>query len=107
MPVFILASGVQNDVHTYLASLIKYTFPVHPFFSYVICPHYLAECFIYLSLAGLSAPDGRWFNYTTRLAALFTIINLGFSARLTREWYGKKFGMEKVASKKGMIPGIW
>lgn len=64
IPVFILASGVQHDCHAYLASLPKYTLPIHPIFQSFICPHYTAECLIYLSLAFISAPKGALINRT-------------------------------------------
>src|SRR5256885_15162765 len=56
--VFLFASGVQHDCHRYLASLEKYTLPDLPMFQIFICPHYTAECLIYLCLAILAAPEG-------------------------------------------------
>ena len=107
MPIFILASGVQHDCHTYLASLPRYTLPVHPLFNTFVCPHYTAECLIYLSLAFISAPNGFWVNQTMFSAFIFTSVNLSITASNTKDWYAKKFGRDKVAIRWKMLPGVW
>ena len=107
IPIFILASGVQHDCHTYLASLPKYTLPIHPIFNTLVCPHYTAECLIYLSMALLSAPSGAWINRTIFSAFIFTTVNLSITASSTKEWYEKKFGKENVAHRWTMLPGVW
>ena len=106
LPVFILASSIQNDIHRYLASLKKYTLPGHPIFRSVVCPHYLMECVIYLSLAVIAAPPGQLFNKTVFTTFLFTTINLGLVAKGTKQWSVEKFGKE-VESRWRMIPYIW
>ena len=107
LPIFILASGLQHDCHTYLASLKKYTLPMHPAFLRIICPHYTAECFIYVALAFLTAPQGTMVNKTVLANLTFVLILLGLTADMNKDWYGKKFGAEKVASRWRMIPFIW
>ncbi|KAF2834506.1 hypothetical protein M501DRAFT_590721 [Patellaria atrata CBS 101060] len=109
LPSFILASGLQHDIHAYLSSLPKnpYTFPTHPNFAYTLTPHYTCECIIYLSLALLAAPAGMWVNRTVLFGLVFVIVNLGITAKGTREWYAREFGEEKVKGRATMLPGIW
>lgn len=96
--LFILASGMQHDCHTYLASLKKYTLPAHPAFDLIVCPHYFAECVIYLALAIMSAPRGRGvvLNTTMVTGLLFVGSCLGCSSLMSREWYEGKFGRHTV-----------
>ncbi|KAL8669569.1 MAG: hypothetical protein Q9168_005851 [Polycauliona sp. 1 TL-2023] len=107
LPLFLLASGIQNDCHTYLASLPKYTLPDHPIFHTMVCPHYTAECVIYLSLAIIGAPDDAWINRTVFNALVFVVCNLAVTASTTKEWYIAKFGREKVGYRWRMIPFIF
>ena len=107
LPLFILASGIQHDCHCYLASLKKYTLPEHPAFKRIVCPHYTAECAIYLALDILAAPRGMLVNKTLFSGFILTVINLGVSAGTSKEWYAQKFGSEKVADKWKMIPGLY
>jgi len=105
--LFLLASGVQHDCHAYLASLKKYTLPEHPAFMQVLCPHYLAECLIYLAISIMAAPPGQVLNRTVLCGTLFVAINLGVTADGTKQWYEQNFGKEKVASRWGMIPFLF
>ncbi|OJJ04094.1 hypothetical protein ASPVEDRAFT_135697 [Aspergillus versicolor CBS 583.65] len=107
IPIFILASGIQHDCHHYLFSLKKYTLPTHPMFSRIVCPHYTAECIIYLSLALLAAPEGETVNKTLLSALVFVAVNLGVSASTTRKWYKEKFGEAAVLGKWNMIPLVY
>jgi 3-oxo-5-alpha-steroid 4-dehydrogenase 3 len=107
IPIFILASGLQHDCHTYLASLPKYTLPVHPIFQVLVCPHYFAECLIYLSLAIIGAPKGVALNKTIACALLFVGTNLAVTASMSKEWYEQKFGKEAVAGKWKMVPWLY
>ena len=107
VPSFILASGIQYDAHAYLASLPKYTLPDHPLFHTMICPHYTAECIIYMSLAILGAPEGTWVNPTILYALIFVTINLAVTASTTKEWYVEKFGKDKVEYRWSMIPYVF
>jgi 3-oxo-5-alpha-steroid 4-dehydrogenase 3 len=105
--VFLMASGIQHDCHHYLSSLKTYTVPSHPLFSWVICPHYTAECVIYLSLAFLAAPKGQLVNKTVLCGFSFVLVNLGITARNTQRWYREKFGEDSVRGKRKMVPGIY
>lgn len=131
--IFIFASGLQHDVHVYLASLkaassppVKsdteatsklpdvtsespshYVLPRHPAFGISLTPHYFAECLIYLALAILAAPAGAPVNGTLVCALVFVAINLGVTAQGTREWYRERFGAASVHGRARMIPGIW
>ncbi|CUS12811.1 unnamed protein product [Tuber aestivum] len=94
---FILGSGFQHDCHAYLASLEKYTLPVHPAFRKLVCPHYFAECLVYLGLTIMSAPRvGGPFNVTMLTALIFVGVNLGAASMLNREWYIGKFGEKSM-----------
>lgn len=70
----------------------------------MVCPHYTAECVIYLSLAVLGAPDGAWINRTVFTALVFVSCNLAVTASTTKEWYIAKFGRDKVGYRWRMIP---
>lgn len=107
VPVFILTSGVQHDCHAYLASLPKYTLPIHPIFQSFICPHYTAECLIYLSLAFIAAPKGALINKTMFTVFVFVSANLTVTAATSKEWYERKFGKEAVAHRWIMVPGLY
>ncbi|KAF9895394.1 hypothetical protein FE257_000300 [Aspergillus nanangensis] len=107
VPLFLIASGVQHDCHHYLFSLKKYSLPTHPIFRVIVCPHYTAECVIYLSLALLAAPQGQTINKTLLCAFVFVTINLGVTATTTKKWYMQKFGEESVRDRWNMIPGVY
>ena len=122
--LFILASGIQHDVHTYLAHLktpaaakdnpdahhepVKtYKLPSHAAFQPLICPHYTAECVIYLAMAINAAPPGEWLNHTLTCALGFVVVNLGTTAYGTKQWYESVFGKDSVRGKWRMIPGLF
>ncbi|GKZ84606.1 3-oxo-5-alpha-steroid 4-dehydrogenase [Aspergillus niger] len=107
IPLFLIASGIQHDCHHYLFSLKKYTLPTHPIFRRILCPHYTAECVIYLSLALLGAPKGEVVNKSLLSALVFVVINLGVTAANTRHWYMRKFGEESVRERSNMIPWVY
>ncbi|EAW08191.1 putative 3-oxo-5-alpha-steroid 4-dehydrogenase [Aspergillus clavatus NRRL 1] len=107
LPIFLFASGIQHDCHHYLFSLKKYTLPTHPMFRAIVCPHYTAECAIYLSLALLAAPQGEWVNKTLLSCFAFVIVNLGVTAAISKQWYKQKFGPEAVKGKWNMVPGVF
>ncbi|KAL1876053.1 hypothetical protein Plec18167_005314 [Paecilomyces lecythidis] len=107
LPLFLLASGLQHDCHHYLASLKKYTLPDHPLFLWIVCPHYTAECVIYLSLALLAAPAGETINKTVLSGLLFVAVNLGITAASSKRWYMQKFGAENVRNRWKMIPFLY
>lgn len=107
VPVFLIASGLQHDCHHYLFSLKKYTVPTHPLFSRIVCPHYTAECAIYLSLAVLAAPEGETVNKTLASCFCFVAVNLGITAATSKQWYRAKFGETAVQGKWKMIPWVF
>lgn len=107
LPIFLIASGVQHDCHQHLFSLKKYSLPTHPVFRTIVCPHYTAECAIYLSLALLAAPPGEFVNKTLLCTVFFVIVNLGVTAGTTKKWYMQKFGADSVQSRWNIIPGVY
>lgn len=107
VPVFLIASGLQHDCHHFLFSLKKYTLPDHPIFRGIVCPHYGAECLIYLSLAYLAAPPGQVVNKTMLSCLAFVAVNLGLTAQNTKKWYIQKFGRGAVQDRWLMIPYIY
>ena len=96
LPVFIFASGLQYDCHVYLSTLKKYTLPNATMFRSIICPHYFAECIIYLALAILAAPKGHIINRTIFAGDIFVVALLGISAGTNEKWYREKFGEDSV-----------
>ncbi|RDL40407.1 3-oxo-5-alpha-steroid 4-dehydrogenase-like protein [Venustampulla echinocandica] len=62
--LFVLGSAAQHICHKHLASLKKYTLPNHPFFRFLICPHYTSECLIYVAIAIVATPEGQIMNRT-------------------------------------------
>lgn len=107
IPIFILASGIQHDCHAYLASLPKYSLPVHPVFQVLVCPHYFAESLIYLSLAIIGAPRDAVFNKTILTAFFFVTTNLAVTASTSKEWYERRFGKEAVAGRWRVVPWLF
>ncbi|KAI9884611.1 MAG: Set3 complex subunit with deacetylase activity, meiotic-specific repressor of sporulation proteins [Watsoniomyces obsoletus] len=105
--LFLVASVMQHVCHRHLASLKKYTLPNHPLFRYLICPHYTAECLIYLALTGIAAPQGHWINWSFFSVLVFVLTNLGATAESTRLFYQKKFGAESIRKRWRMIPFIY
>ena len=107
LPLFFLASGFQHDAHVHLASLVKYSLPRHPLFVRIVCPHYGAECLVYLALAVLAAPKGLALNPPVAAGLVFVATILGVSAAVNREWYRQKFGEEAVRGKWNMLPFVY
>ncbi|KAK2604234.1 hypothetical protein N8I77_007180 [Diaporthe amygdali] len=107
VPLFFFAWTSQYRCHEYLAGLRKYSLPDKGMFRHLISPHYTCECLIYLSLAIVAAPEGHLCNQTLLSALIFVAVNLGVTARGTKSWYVDKFGSDKVARKKVMIPFVY
>lgn len=101
-----MASVQQHRAHAHLASLRKYTLPHKGLFRYVVCPHYMCECLIYVALATAAAPAGYFFNRTLLSGLFFVAANLGATAENTRAWYAEKFGNNKVPRWR-MIPCVF
>jgi 3-oxo-5-alpha-steroid 4-dehydrogenase 3 len=107
VPLFLLASGLQNDCHKHLASLKKYSLPQRGLFKQIVCPHYTSECLIYVALAIIAAPPGQALNKTVLAGLGFVVSNLGVTADSTKKWYIEKFGAENVESRWKMIPYLY
>jgi 3-oxo-5-alpha-steroid 4-dehydrogenase 3 / polyprenol reductase len=107
VPLFFFAWISQYRCHRHLAGLKKYSLPDEGMFRHLISPHYTCECLIYLSLAIVAAPEGYLCNRTMLSALIFVAVNLGVTARGTKSWYVEKFGSDKVALKKVMIPFVY
>lgn len=107
VPLFLVASGIQHDCHHFLFSLKKYSLPDHPIFRGIVCPHYGAECIIYLSFALLAAPPGQIVNKTMLACLAFVAVNLGITAQTTKQWYMQKYGHDQVQNRWLMIPYIY
>lgn len=107
LPIFLLASILQYQIHVHLASLKKYSLPSHPAFSKIVCPHYTAESILYLALTFLAAPQGHLVNGTMLCAAIFVVVNLGVTADISKTWASEKFGKDKIDAKWRMLPGLW
>ncbi|KXS95640.1 hypothetical protein AC578_3555 [Pseudocercospora eumusae] len=117
--IFFLASALQHDCHSYLATLktskkgekaasgSQYRLPDHPAWNLSLTPHYFAECLIYLSLAIIAAPRGSMLNWTFVSALTFVAINLAVTAYGTKEWYKQKFGDHAVYRRARMVPFIY
>jgi 3-oxo-5-alpha-steroid 4-dehydrogenase 3 len=107
VPMFLVASGIQNNCHKHLASLKKYSLPKSIWFQRVVCPHYTSECLIYLAIAIAAAPQGQMFNKTVLAGLGFVASNLAVTADSTRKWYIEKFGVEKVTGHWRMVPYVY
>ncbi|RPA82110.1 hypothetical protein BJ508DRAFT_306006 [Ascobolus immersus RN42] len=102
LPVFLLASGTQHDIHMYLSTLEKYTLPpAKSWFSWVMAPHYTMECVVYAALVGMGYGEGR----CVVAAAVFVWTNLTLLGMRQRAWYGEKFG-ERMGNRGGTWPWL-
>jgi 3-oxo-5-alpha-steroid 4-dehydrogenase 3 len=107
LPLFLFASGLQYDCHQHLSTLKKYTVPTHPWFRRLVCPHYTAECVIYLALSIMAAPKGSLVNKTMLTVLIFVTTNLAITADKARAFYIQKFGHDSVSSKWRIIPFVF
>jgi 3-oxo-5-alpha-steroid 4-dehydrogenase 3 len=55
----------------------------------------------------LAAPRGMLVNKTMFAGFILTVVNLGVSAGISKEWYARKFGRDKVQHKWKMIPWLY
>lgn len=87
--LFISASLLQHAAHIALANTVplvgKYGLPTSPLFSYIVCPHYLAEVFIYASVAVLVQSVPTFFMF------LFDVSVMTTTAVDTAQWYKTTF----------------
>jgi 3-oxo-5-alpha-steroid 4-dehydrogenase 3 len=107
MAIYFWAWSKQHQCHAQLATLKKYSLPNEGLFQFLICPHYTCECLIYITIAFIAAPEGRFFNGPALCGAVFVLANLGATALGTRRWYAEKFGADKIASRWTMIPFVF
>lgn len=105
--IYVVGWVKQNECHTHLAGLKKYTLPEQGWFRYIVCPHYTSECLIYLGISIASAPAEQTLNRTVVLGLVFVAINLGMTAAGTKQWYAQKFGADRLATRWRMIPFIF
>src|SRR3569833_242421 len=104
---FLYGALLQNQSHSHLASLVKYSLPNAGMFQYIISPHYTGECLVYLGLAVAAAPQGHIVNTTLLVSLLFVFTHLAISAETTHDWYSQKFGAGKVAKKWKFLPLVF
>lgn len=111
VPAILSCHILQHSYHAYLYRLrttnSTYQLPSHPSFPNLLCPHYTCETLIYLLLAFISAPTGKFVNWTVLSATVFVAVNLGVTANGTKEFYEQRFGPEKVRDRKRMVPNVW
>lgn len=112
--LFLIASAAQFAVHRYLFLLPKprtarvpYTRPRHWAFAHCVTPHYFCEVVVYVCLALLAAPEGRWVNWTVGCGAMFVAVNLGVTAIGTKEFWARTWGEESVRGRARMVPFVW
>lgn len=107
--VFVGCSLFQQKCHAYLTSLPKYTLPTKSslLFTQIVCPHYTADCIIYLVLSVLAAPNGQAVNKTLLCATGFVMVNLACEADVSMDWYIKRFGAKQVGERYRMVPWLY
>lgn len=81
--------------------------PTHWLFDYVLTPHYTAEILIYMGLSLVAAPKGQVVNRTLLCAVVWIGVTLGVTAAVTRSWYLRVFGADKVGDRMRMIPFVY
>lgn len=111
VPALLTAHVLQHSYHAYLYHLRTqangYQLPAHPLFPNLLCPHYTCEVAIYALLSVIAAPAHRYFNGTLLCATVFVATNLAVTALGTKQWYMDRFGADKVALRKMMLPWVW
>lgn len=114
LALYIYASWHQHTCHQILANIRSkirdpsssssqsnvYQIPRGDWFESVVCPHYLADILIYVSMCILN----KWQNLTLLAGLIWTTINLTVTASETEEWYKKSFGSKY---KKAFVRGRW
>jgi len=93
------AIASQLLARTKRESKTGYGIPYGDWFNLVSCPHYTAECLLYISLAMILGP-----NHTTGLFICFwVVVNQTILALMSHRWYKQNF---PNYSKKAIIPFI-
>lgn len=92
------ASIVQHLAHIELANVTptvgKYGMPSSILFRYIVCPHYLAEIVLYISLTILVPTP------LTLLVLIFVLVNLTDTALATLSWYMRLFPFSQLHSPR-------
>lgn len=106
--VFLGVSLWQYQYHAYLASLRKYTLPRKLGATFIVAPHYLADCLIFLCLAINNARRGL-LDPNLCAVLVFVVVNLGVTADGTKKWMLSKFRDQQadIQSRWRMLPGLW
>ena len=84
-------SEIQKDlIYFYISGKIssyKHRIPFGDWFQYISCPHYFAECIIYLAfiIVASSAHMSMW------ALVIFVWVNQLVAARITHNWYKENF----------------
>jgi 3-oxo-5-alpha-steroid 4-dehydrogenase 3 len=120
LALFVYASYHQYVCHRILANIRMntrpstssaqstiYRIPRGDWFEKVVCPHYLADILIYVSLCILNELR----NLTLMAGLLWTTINLSVTAGETERWYKKSFGSKYsntfARGRWIVLPGIY
>jgi 3-oxo-5-alpha-steroid 4-dehydrogenase 3 len=121
LALYIYASWHQHTCHQILANIRSktrdpsssssqssvYQIPRGDWFESIVCPHYLADILIYLSMCILNKCQ----NLTLLAGLLWTIINLTVTASETEKWYKASFGSKYTKTFAGgrwvILPGIY
>lgn len=98
--LFVISSYTQYQCHKYLASLPKYTLPTKALFSDILCPHYMAETGIYVSLFVLLPSADLFANL------VWVIVDLAIAAESSSNWYQQQFG-KRVTQRWVMLPFLY
>jgi 3-oxo-5-alpha-steroid 4-dehydrogenase 3 len=108
--LFILLNMSQYRIHKYLYRLPskpRINVPSKGVFKHAINPHYGSEVGIYACLFWLSSPSFLHPNWTMFSVLCFVAINLGVSAKVTKEKYAASFGPPVVQGKSLFgLPGL-
>lgn len=100
--LFIFASCEQYRHHLILASIDGYGIPSSRWFDCIACPHYTAEVLIYTSFQVMSG----FRSITLYFILIWTVVNLGITAKETQKWGRIKFG-KKWPDRWNMFPFIF
>lgn len=107
--VFVWAWLHQFRAHKIFARLKRengnrHVVPSGDWFEYVSCPHYLAECIMYLMVSLiLGFPHHR----TMAIVLIWVVSNQIEVARMSHNWYREKFRDSYPPSRKALIPFVF
>lgn len=104
---FLLASYRQFKVHSYLASLVKYSPPAQ--FKSILNPHYWYEIQIYASIVAMAWITQGPFKVSSLgylCGFIFVATNLAVSSRETHLYYAQQWP-GKIQAEYRIFPGLW